>query len=105
MTKNHPRRFMQCLRKNVSCARKSQCCPGETEARPLSHACQQGKVRVCKVCGDRKNCAKMANLGVLPGTELELICPRRGRQCMIKVNGGTLSLDETTAENIFVTSV
>jgi Fe2+ transport system protein FeoA len=47
----------------------------------------------------------MANLGVLPGTELELICPRRGRQCMIKVNGGTLSLDETTAENIFVTSV
>ncbi len=47
----------------------------------------------------------MANLGVLPGTEMELLCPHRGRQCMIKVNGGTISLDSTTAANIFVTAV
>jgi Fe2+ transport system protein FeoA len=46
----------------------------------------------------------MANLGVLPGSEMELLCPSRGRghRCMVKVNGGTLSLDELTAENIFV---
>jgi Fe2+ transport system protein FeoA len=62
-------------------------------------------VKVCRVGGDRKICAKMANLGVMPGTEMELICPRRGRQCIIKVNGGTLSLDESTAENIFVTKL
>ncbi len=102
MTKNHPRAFMQCQSDDVPCRLRAKNCP--IDARPLSRACRQGKVRVCKVCGDRKNCAKMANLGVLPGTELELICPRRGRQCMIKLNGGTLSLDEATADNIFVTS-
>jgi hypothetical protein len=45
----------------------------------------------------------MANLGVLPGSEMELLCPSRGRRCMVKVNGGTISLDDLTAENIFVT--
>jgi len=102
MTKNHPRTNTQCPSDKGGCRFSLQGCPNDM--RPLSQACKRGKVRVCKVCGDRKNCAKMANLGVLPGTELELICPRRGRQCMVKLNGGTLSLDETTADNIFVTS-
>jgi Fe2+ transport system protein FeoA len=47
----------------------------------------------------------MASLGVLPGSVIELLCPgqgRRRRQCMVKVNGGTLSLDELTAASIFV---
>jgi Fe2+ transport system protein FeoA len=81
---------------------KVQCPAG---ARPLSKSCGCGKVKVCKISGDRKSCARMASLGVLPGSELELLCPSRGRgrrQCMVKVNGGTLSLDELTAENIFV---
>ena len=47
----------------------------------------------------------MAHLGVMPGTEMELLCRHQGRQCMIKVNGGTISLDSLTADNIFVTSV
>jgi Fe2+ transport system protein FeoA len=44
----------------------------------------------------------MASLGVLPGSELELICKGGGQQCMIKVNGGTISLDAPTAASILV---
>ena len=54
-------------------------------------------MRVCAVNGDRRTCARMANLGLLPGTEVELLCSGGGRQCMIKVNGGTISLDALTA--------
>jgi len=103
MTKNHPRTPIRCKVDDLSCRVGSQKCPADM--RPLSRACRRGKVRVCKVCGDRKNCARMANLGLLPGTELELLCPRRGRQCMVRLNGGTLSLDEPTADNIYVTTI
>jgi Fe2+ transport system protein FeoA len=50
----------------------------------------------------------MASLGVLPGAEMELLCPAQGRgrrQCMVKINGCTLSLDELTADSIFVQSL
>jgi FeoA domain. len=47
----------------------------------------------------------MANLGVLPGCELELLCKGGGQQCMVKVNGGTISLDALTATNILVAPV
>ena len=59
-------------------------------------------MRVCAVKGDRQTCARMAHLGVLPGSELELLCARGGQQCMIKVNGGTISLDANTAAAILV---
>ncbi|HFQ90768.1 MAG TPA: ferrous iron transport protein A [Desulfobulbus sp.] len=45
----------------------------------------------------------MAHLGLLPGSELELICPGRGNKCMVRVNGGTISLDRPVAEGILVT--
>lgn len=75
------------------------------EIRPLSDFCGCNRVRVCKVGGDRHICGRMAALGVLPGTVLELLCPARGqgrKQCMVRINGGTLSLDAFTARNIFV---
>ncbi len=72
---------------------------------PLPEACCSGRMRVCGINGDRKTCAKMANLGVLPGSEFELLCKGGGRQCMIKINGSTLSLDAPTAANILVTPV
>ena len=72
---------------------------------PLSKACCNGRVRVCKISGDRKTCARMAHLGLLPGSELELLCPARGRQCMVRINGGTISLDQPVADNILVTPV
>lgn len=44
----------------------------------------------------------MAHLGLMPGCELELLCKGSGQQCMVKVNGGTISLDAPTAANILV---
>jgi Fe2+ transport system protein FeoA len=77
--------------------------PDKTQ--PLSETCCSGRVKVCKVNGNRKLCARMAQLGLLPGCEIELLCPCQGQQCMIKINGGTLSLDIPSAENILVTPV
>jgi Fe2+ transport system protein FeoA len=47
-------------------------------------------------------CARMAQLGVLPGSEMELICPGRSK-CMIRVKGSTVTLDELQAKHILVT--
>lgn len=83
-------------------------CGGQAEtqavARPLSECCACSRVKVCRISGDRAACGRMASMGLLPGAEMELLCPGRGRrrQCMVKVNGGTLSLDELTAASIFV---
>ncbi|MCI5224397.1 MAG: ferrous iron transport protein A [Candidatus Electrothrix sp. AR4] len=86
--------------------RKKECgVSASSEAQPLSECCGCNRVRVCKVSGDRSVCGRMANMGVLPGTVIELICPARGqkrKQCMVKINGGTLSLDALTARNILV---
>ena len=108
MTRNHSDISCRCLRGNgKNCKLKAVQCP--TDVRPLSKSCGCGKVKICKISGDRKDCAKMANLGVLPGSEMELLCPSRGRgrgpgrRCMVKVNGSTLSLDALTADSIFVT--
>jgi Fe2+ transport system protein FeoA len=104
MTKNHTDISCHCLldgKKSDKCRLQHIECPAG--ARPLSKSCGCGRVRICKIDGSRRECAKMAQLGVLPGSELELLCPGRGRQCMVKINGGTLSLDELTAKNILVT--
>ncbi len=70
---------------------------------PLSECCSCCRVRVCRLSGDRSLCGKMANMGVLPGTVMDLICPCEGqRQCIVKFNGSTLSLDELSAAHIFV---
>ncbi len=74
-------------------------------SQPLSDASCQGKLKICKISGARKLCARMAHLGVLPGCEIELVCPCQGRQCMIKINGGTISLDIPSAKNILVAPV
>ena len=97
------------LNKKCSClAEKIQKCTGKGTCDhhgPLSENCQAGKVKICKITGDRKLCARMASLGVLPGEEAELICPQKGSQCLLKIHGGTLSLDKTTSNNIIVQSV
>jgi Fe2+ transport system protein FeoA len=84
-----------------SCPRRNRWCRHH-RGTPLHETCCRGRMRVCAVNGDRRTCAKMANLGLLPGTEVELLCSGGGRQCMIKVNGGTISLDALTAANILV---
>jgi Fe2+ transport system protein FeoA len=114
MLNNHSDISCQCLHGTDSdCKLQQVVCPADSH--PLTECCGCGRVKVSKVRGDRKSCARMATLGVLPGTEMELLCPSRGQRkrkgrgqerggrCMVKVNGGTLSLDQLTAENIYVT--
>ena len=98
------------LNKKCGCFAKKiqQCTNGEqcqTHHGPLSENCRAGKIKICKVTGDRKLCARMASLGVLPGQEAELICPQNNSQCLLKIHGGTLSLDKLTSNNIIVQSV
>ncbi len=80
--------------------REEQC---SDSAKPLSKANSCEQYKVCKVRGDRKLCARMAQLGVLPGSIIELICPTHSQNCMVKVKGSTVSLDLLSAENILVT--
>lgn len=70
---------------------------------PLSESCRSGRLKICKITGDRKLCARMASLGVYPGEEVELLCPENGSQCLLKLQGTTLSLDSNTTKNIMVT--
>ena len=72
---------------------------------PLSTHCNRGIVKICKVNGDRKMCARMADLGLYPGTEAELVCHENGSQCILKVHGSNICLDRTIAENIMVSSI
>ncbi|MBC8208673.1 MAG: ferrous iron transport protein A [Desulfobulbaceae bacterium] len=76
-------------------------CPRKTS--PLSEACHRGRVKICKVTGDRSHCARMAALGLYPGEEVELICPKQGgSQCLLKIHGSTLSLDHESMKNILI---
>ena len=72
---------------------------------PLSKRAKTGRVKVCKVTGDRKICARMASMGLYPGVEADVICSETGSQCLLKVHGGTISLDSDVSDNIFVTSL
>ena len=83
------------------CERRRRCGQHGTGT-PLAETCCNGRMKVCAISGDRQICAKMAHLGVMPGSEFELICKGSGQQCMIKVNGGTISLDALSAANILV---
>jgi len=73
------------------------------DATPLSKAGGCNRLRVCRVSGDRKLCARMAQLGVLPGSEIELVCPVRTQNCMVRVKGCTVSIDQLSADSILVT--
>lgn len=47
----------------------------------------------------------MASMGLYPGVEADIICSDQGNQCLLKINGGTISLDPDVSENIIVTSL
>ncbi|KJR97866.1 MAG: hypothetical protein VR65_22885 [Desulfobulbaceae bacterium BRH_c16a] len=72
---------------------------------PLTKKGQPGRVKVCKITGDRKICARMASMGVYPGVEADIVCAENGNRCILKVHGGTISLDADISANIFVTSL
>jgi len=92
-----------CLADKVKNCAKQTPCPKHVA--PLSESCRSGRLKICKITGDRKLCARMASLGVYPGEEVELLCPENGSQCLLKLQGTTLSLDSNTTKNIMVTKV
>lgn len=103
MTLNELNKKCSCFVKKLQTSSKAKPC--NSHHGPLSENSQAGKIKICKVTGDRKLCARMAALGVLPGEDAELICPQSGSQCLLKINGGTLSLDQLSSNNIIVQSV
>ncbi len=92
-------RFAEKVRK---CLAGEQC---HGEIAPLSKKGHPGRVKVCKVTGDRKVCARMASMGVYPGVEADIVCAENGDRCILKVHGGTISLDADISANIFVTQL
>lgn len=76
----------------------------QEEMAPLSQRGCPGRVKVCKVTGDRKICARMASMGVYPGVEADILCDN-GDRCILKVHGGTISLDADISNNIYVTQL
>ncbi len=75
------------------------------QVEPLSRKGGGGRVKVCKINGNRKVCARMASMGVYPGAEADIICAENGHQCLLKINGGTVSLDSDVSNNILVTKI
>ncbi len=92
--------LMARCRRGKGCSRQAA-----QQGHPLAQSCCNGRLRVCAVTGDRHTCARMAHLGLMPGCELELLCKGSGQQCMVKINGGTISLDAPTAANILVAPI
>jgi ferrous iron transport protein A len=72
---------------------------------PLSKIGHHGRKRICKITGDRKLCARMASMGFYPGEEVELLCREKDSRCILKFQGGTVSLDTTASNNILVQSI
>lgn len=70
---------------------------------PLGNKRTCGKVKVCSISGDRKQCARLAALGFYPGNEIELVDAPNGDRCLVRVHGGTISLDQDTLNTIVVT--
>jgi ferrous iron transport protein A len=64
-----------------------------------------GRVKVCKVKGDRKVCARMASMGLYPGVEADIVCSGGAGQCVLKINGGTICIDADVIDNVYVQSI
>ena len=103
MHRKRGRKFGCCFGDRVkNCFGKNNCA---TNAAPESLKGCSGRVRVCKVNGDRKICARMASMGLYPGVVADIICAEEGSQCLLKVHGGTISVDSSISENILVTNL
>lgn len=74
-------------------------------ATPLSKRGRCGRVKICKVIGDRALCGRFAALGVYPGAEADIISSDVGSCHILKVKGGTVSLGADISDNIIVTSL
>ncbi len=71
---------------------------------PLSSARSGGRVKVKCIQGGRNLCARMAALGIYPGSEIDLVCSGCGCPCLVRVHGCTVSLGAGVSEKILVSS-
>lgn len=81
------------------------CYSDESPVGPLSQRGHCGRVKICKVVGDRALCGRIAAMGVYPGAEADVISSAIGLRHILKVNGGTVSLNSDLSENIIVASL
>jgi len=103
MRRKRGKKFDGCLADRVkNCFGRNRCA---FRGIPASLNNSRGRVKVCKVNGDRKICARMAAMGLYPGVEADIICAENGSQCLLKINGGTISLDPAISKNILVTNL
>lgn len=79
--------------------------PGDDCVGPLSQRGHCGRVKICKVVGDRALCGRIAAMGVYTGAEADVISSAIGLRHILKVNGGTVSLNSDLSENIIVASL
>lgn len=92
-----------CLKEWVrNCFRRSHCSHSVAK---LSKRARNGRVKVCKITGDRKVCARMASMGLYPGAIADIICSPGSNQCVLRVNGGTISIDSDISDNIYVMNI
>ena len=71
---------------------------------PLSQAQPGKRLKVRRIDGGRRLCARMASLGIYPGAEVELICAGCNCPCLVKVHGSTLSLGAGVSSKILVST-
>jgi len=92
---------------NCLAGRLRQCLieKSDEQVSPLSTKGHHGRKRICKITGDRKLCARMAALGFHPGEVIEVLCLENDARCILKIQGGTISLDDTASKNVFVESI
>jgi|GEM_PF-1843424 len=71
---------------------------------PLARAGCGRRLKISRIAGGRRVCARMASMGIFPGQEVELVCAADSSRCLVRLNGSTVSLGDGAAENIVVTA-
>jgi len=87
--------------KGCRCSGRSRSAPQEM---PLSEAKTGNRVKVKRIEGGRKLCARMAAMGIYPGVEMDLVCAGCGSPCMVRLRGGTYCLGKGVSQKILVAS-
>lgn len=85
------------------CSRPNGCC-FDNDPLPLSNAPAGKRLKVKRIEGGRRLCARMAAMGIYPGAEMDLVCAGCGSPCLVRLHGGTLSLGAGVSQKIWVSA-
>ena len=73
-----------------------------TEELSLAEVAPGETVRVTRISGGRRLCARLAHMGIYPGVELEVICGGRGAPSIVRIRNCTISLGKGMSHKILV---